>query len=562
MKLQIKAVRNGAVQMHEKEVADPSAITVLEFKQDIATQVGLAAENIRLVCEGRVFENNYPLAHYNVSESATIHCLEYRQAAAPSAASQVLPQSNPQEEMMAQLLNNPMMEAMMNSPEMMQMMLQMNPQLQQLCEQNPDIRRILEDPETMQQSMRAMRNPALMREMMRSADRGMAQLNTIPGGEDALRRLHTEMVDPLYDSMSGSGAQDGSTTGSASNTNPNRYSQDEIPTAPLANPFDQSRNAGAAGGPTSRAAGAGPPGAGAAPALGMPFGGFPAMGGGAAPTGGANPFFPMGGFPPAMPGAAAGGAAGSPGTGAAAANPFANLFAGLQQAGGATSSTASSTAAAARDPASDEFKLELKYEQRTIFHICKKTTTVRDLKGEIEPLVNFRRVYVRLIRNGAVWSDAAKTVADYLTPADAAPSADAAATTTYTVYILKNVESGQREIPLLPTPGVGAGTSPLNPAAPNPFAAMFGGAPPGGGAMGGNQQDALLQMLLGGGGAGGFGGAGGAFGGGVVANPRETYATQLGQLRAMGFEDEERCVQILNEVNGDVSRALDRLFGT
>jgi len=174
--------------MHTKEIADPAATTVEQFKQDISGLVSLSPENIRLVCEGRVLENVYPLSHYNLADNATIHCLEYRQQAAPSAAAQVIPTGNAQDEMMAQMMNNPMVEAMMSSPEMMQMMLQMNPQLQQLCEQNPEIRRILEDPETLQQSMRAMRNPQLMREMMRNADRGMAQLNTIPGGEDALRR--------------------------------------------------------------------------------------------------------------------------------------------------------------------------------------------------------------------------------------------------------------------------------------------------------------------------------------------------------------------------------------
>lgn len=78
-------------------------------------------------------------------------------------------------------------------------MMRMNPQMNELMENNPEMARILSDPETLQQSLNAMRNPGLMQEMMRNADRGMANLNTIPGGEAALRQVHSEMMDPLYD---------------------------------------------------------------------------------------------------------------------------------------------------------------------------------------------------------------------------------------------------------------------------------------------------------------------------------------------------------------------------
>jgi len=637
--------------MHTKEIADPAATTVEQFKQDISGLVSLSPENIRLVCEGRVLENVYPLSHYNLADNATIHCLEYRQQAAPSAAAQVIPTGNAQDEMMAQMMNNPMVEAMMSSPEMMQMMLQMNPQLQQLCEQNPEIRRILEDPETLQQSMRAMRNPQLMREMMRNADRGMAQLNTIPGGEDALRRLHTEMIDPLNDAMSG--GQPGQAGGPGNQQGSDRYAQDEIPTAPLANPFDQSRNSppttGAAGGPARASAATSVPGGGGG-VMGMgpnPFASMGGMGGMGMP--GANPFANLGAMgmpaagstaPPAGPPMGSplfggfGGVAPPPGglfgggsqqqPGAGNIDFLSQMLAGLQTstppASNMAATTSSTAAAASRDAGADEFKLELRYgSQAPIFHICKKTTSVKDLKGEVEPLVNFRRVYVRLIREGKVWENE-KTVEDYLggPAAGGATSSSAPATTegsdhaappaatsateggpqpgaagapkSFVVYVTKNVENGQREVPLLPTAAASpsASASPATPAV-NPFLAAFGGGAPapaafGGAAAGpggagaalplagmGGGNDALMQMLLGGGGGlgGGLGGGGGnALGGGgfgampmLGGNPREVYSTQLGQLRAMGFEDEDQCVRVLQEVNGDVSRALDRLFG-
>ena len=66
-------------------------------------------------------------------------------------------------------------------------------------------------------------------------------------------------------------------------------------------------------------------------------------------------------------------------------------------------------------------------------------------------------------------------------------------------------------------------------------------------------------------GMGGMGaGAGGA--GGAGATPadtrpaREKYASQLAQIKEMGFTDEETILSILEQTNGNVQVALERLF--
>ncbi len=74
------------------------------------------------------------------------------------------------------------------------------------------------------------------------------------------------------------------------------------------------------------------------------------------------------------------------------------------------------------------------------------------------------------------------------------------------------------------------------------------------------------------GGAGGFGanasaggfGAGAGFGGNVASSDtrpaREKYATQLEQVKEMGFNDEEVILKILEQTNGSVQLALEVLF--
>merc|ERR1719217_1289514 len=90
----------------------------------------------------------------------------------------------------------------------MRAMMRMNPQLAQLMEERPEIARILEDPETLQQSMRMAMNPSLMREMTRNADRAIGQLDAMPGGHSALRRAHEEIADPLYNAMTNTGSEE------------------------------------------------------------------------------------------------------------------------------------------------------------------------------------------------------------------------------------------------------------------------------------------------------------------------------------------------------------------
>merc|ERR1719440_2741559 len=102
------------------------------------------------------------------------------------ARSQQMLQQNP--DMMAQLMESPMVQQMMSNPETMRAMMSMNPRMQQLMEQRPEIARMLEDPEVIQQSMQMMRNPSLMREMQRNADRSIGRLDVMPGGHNALVR--------------------------------------------------------------------------------------------------------------------------------------------------------------------------------------------------------------------------------------------------------------------------------------------------------------------------------------------------------------------------------------
>jgi ubiquilin len=66
-------------------------------------------------------------------------------------------------------------------------------------EQNPELRQIMNDPAVMRQSLAAATNPNLRAEMMRNTDRAMANIETMPGGYNALAHMYQTVQAPMMD---------------------------------------------------------------------------------------------------------------------------------------------------------------------------------------------------------------------------------------------------------------------------------------------------------------------------------------------------------------------------
>ncbi|XP_059206474.1 ubiquilin-4 isoform X2 [Centropristis striata] len=169
--------------------------------------------------------------------------------------------SNP--EMLSQIMENPLVQNMMSNPDLMRQMIMANPQMQQLMERNPEISHMLNNPELMRQTMELARNPAMMQEMMRNQDRALSNLESIPGGYNALRRMYTDIQEPMF---SAAREQFGSNPFSAlggnseSGAQPSRTENRE----PLPNPWgppnssNPSESGGATTGSTSNTGGTNP----------------------------------------------------------------------------------------------------------------------------------------------------------------------------------------------------------------------------------------------------------------------------------------------------------------
>ncbi|XP_033120630.1 ubiquilin-1-like [Anneissia japonica] len=144
-------------------------------------------------------------------------------------------------EMLQQVMENPLVQNMMQNPEMLRQMLMSNPQMQQLMERNPELSHMLNNPELLRQTMELARNPSMMQEMMRSQDRALSNLESIPGGYNALRRMYTDIQEPMMNAaqeqLGGNpfAALSGNSSGSSSSQ------QGRENTDPLPNPWGGGR---------------------------------------------------------------------------------------------------------------------------------------------------------------------------------------------------------------------------------------------------------------------------------------------------------------------------------
>lgn len=139
-----------------------------------------------------------------------------------------------------------MMQSMLNNPELIQSFMQSNPTFRQLMEQNPELAQALNNPEMIRESLRLVSNPNLMQEHMRNVDRAMSNLESIPGGFNALRQIYENVQEPL---MNAATTPQNNTSEQSQNQNnpfaalfpnppPSAESQDgSLNTNPLPNPW-------------------------------------------------------------------------------------------------------------------------------------------------------------------------------------------------------------------------------------------------------------------------------------------------------------------------------------
>lgn len=104
-------------------------------------------------------------------------------------------------EFLAQVIDDSLIQGVLSNAGLVRQLVLDNPHIQQLIQHNPEIGHILNNPEIMRQTLEFLRNPAMMQEMIRSQDRALSNLESIPGGYNVLRTMYTDIMDPMLNAV-------------------------------------------------------------------------------------------------------------------------------------------------------------------------------------------------------------------------------------------------------------------------------------------------------------------------------------------------------------------------
>uniref|UniRef100_A0A7S2S5R3 Ubiquilin n=1 Tax=Mucochytrium quahogii TaxID=96639 RepID=A0A7S2S5R3_9STRA len=238
--------------------------TVRELKSKIEGQANMPPSQQKLIYRGRIMNDDSTLEHYGIADGDAVHLVQgvapqesaaSRDATVGAAGSgfgggmggmggmpgmqgmESMLQQNP--ELMASMMDSPMMRSLMDNPEIMRQIMMSNPQMRSLMEQNPQLTHVLNDPELLRQMMSAARNPNVMQEMMRNQDRAMANIESLPGGYNALRRMYHDVQEPMMEATESGMANGGNTGSSNTDTNLETGGPDPVST-PMPNPWGSS----------------------------------------------------------------------------------------------------------------------------------------------------------------------------------------------------------------------------------------------------------------------------------------------------------------------------------
>ncbi|KAK7476132.1 hypothetical protein BaRGS_00032625 [Batillaria attramentaria] len=227
---------------HELQVSPTS--TVKELKDEASKQFSAPVEQLCLIFAGKILKDPDTLEQHGIKDGLTVHLVikttNRQPVASPPPDTATAPSGPPppdvsqspfglagmgglggvsglgmgsanfmemqqrmQRELMSnpdmlrQMMENPFVQQMMSNPDIMRQLIMNNPQMRELMERNPEITHMLNNPDLMRQTMELARNPAMLQELMRSQDRAMSNLESLPGGFNALQRMYRDIQEPM-----------------------------------------------------------------------------------------------------------------------------------------------------------------------------------------------------------------------------------------------------------------------------------------------------------------------------------------------------------------------------
>jgi len=284
------------ITLHVKTPKDKKTVTTEENAviKDVKAKISVEFENtpveqLCLIFSGKIMKDHDTLSTHNITDGMTVHLVIRKgntdaSNQQPQQQQQQAPRGNPGQtpfglggigglpgmsniglgsanfmemqqrmqegimsnpDFMRQIMDSPLTQSLMSNPEIVRSLIQGNPQMRQLIERNPEIGHMLNNPDILRQTMEIARNPAMLQELMRNQDRAMSNLESLPGGQNALHRMYRDIQEPMlnaaqeqfgsnpFQALGGSG--NNASTNAASGTGGSQPTGEN--SAPLPNPW-------------------------------------------------------------------------------------------------------------------------------------------------------------------------------------------------------------------------------------------------------------------------------------------------------------------------------------
>ncbi|KAK3919434.1 Ubiquilin-1 [Frankliniella fusca] len=230
----------------KKTIEIDGSATVKELKELVAKKFSAQPEQLCLIFAGKIMKDPETLKTHNIKDGLTVHLVikstpprtnEGSSATSPSYARELPPvdisdsagfglagqlggipglealgmgsanfmemqqrmqrelSGNP--ELIRNLMDNPAVTQLMSDPTIVRSIFEANPQMRELMDRNPEISHIMNNPQLLRQTLELARNPSMLQELMRSHDRALSNLESIPGGYNALQRMYRDIQEPM-----------------------------------------------------------------------------------------------------------------------------------------------------------------------------------------------------------------------------------------------------------------------------------------------------------------------------------------------------------------------------
>jgi len=267
----------------KKTVTISVGATVEAFKEIVAKDFEVKVEQLCLIFAGKILKEGETLADHKITDGLTVHLVikaldrtstNTTEAPPSTTANTSQPnvaqtplglgglgglmglenlgmgssnfmemQQNMQREFnsnpdfMRTMMDNPLVQNLMSNPDVIRQIITSNPQMSEIMDRNPEVAHMLNNPELMRQTMELARNPAMMQEIVRTQDRAMSNLESMPGGFNALQRIHRDIQEPMLNAATG---MSGNPFASLSQTSGGSSNVGQENNEPLPNPWSSS----------------------------------------------------------------------------------------------------------------------------------------------------------------------------------------------------------------------------------------------------------------------------------------------------------------------------------